>query len=37
MVGIGLLGALVGAVGGLLFWWIAVRTLRATDQHDELS
>ncbi len=30
----GLLGALVGAVGGLGFWWIAVRSLQAADRRD---
>lgn len=31
----GLLGALVGAVGGLGFWWVAVRTMRTTPRHDQ--
>ncbi|MEE8562420.1 MAG: hypothetical protein V3S92_02250 [Alphaproteobacteria bacterium] len=32
----GLLGAVVGAVGGLVFWWIAARPLDPTDRRDGL-
>ena len=34
--GYGLLGALTGAAGGLVFWWIAARPLDPTNRRDGL-
>ncbi len=36
LLGFGLLGALPGAVGGLVFWWIAARPLAPAKKHDGL-
>ncbi len=36
ILGFGLLGALPGAVGGLVFWWIAARPLAPAKKHDGL-
>ena len=36
ILGYGLLGALPGAVGGLVFWWIAARPLAPAKKHDGL-
>ncbi len=36
VLGFGLFGALPGAVGGLVFWWIAARPLAPAKKHDGL-
>ena len=36
VLGIGLLGTPPGAVGGLVFWWIAARPLAPAKKHDGL-